>query len=189
MKKLAVILSMFAGSVMFGQKTFVSDPAHSRIQFSVNHLTISDVTGNFDKFDLNINANDETLKDAKINFSIDVASINTHIEARDNHLRNADFFDVEKFPKMTFKSTSIKKKGKNQFLVNGNLTLHGITKPITIILENRGTVENPMSKKKVTGVRVLATINRLDFKVGESFPEFMISNKVKIKGDFELGEK
>lgn len=189
MKKLAVILSMFVGSIVFGQKTLVSDPAHSRIGFEVSHLTISDVSGNFEDFNLEINTHDESLNNAKINFSVDVASINTHIEARDNHLKSADFFDAEKFPKITFQSTSVKKKGKNKFLVNGNLTLHGITKPISIILENRGTVENPMTKKKVTGVRVLTTINRLDFKVGKSFPEFVIGNSVKIKGDFELGEK
>lgn len=167
----------------------MADPAHSRIQFSVNHLMIADITGNFDKFDLLINTKDGNFQDSKIDFSVDISSINTHIEARDNHLRSADFFDVEKYPKMLFKSTSVNKKGKNKFIVVGNLTLHGETKPITLLLENRGTVENPMSKKQVTGIRVTAVLNRLDFNVGESFPEVMIGNKVMIKGDFELIEK
>lgn len=189
MKKLAFILSIVVSSFAFSQKNLVADHAHSRIQFTVSHLTISDVTGNFDKFDLLINTKNEDFQNSKIDFSVEVSSINTHIEARDNHLKSADFFDVEKFPKMVFKSTSVKKKGKNKFLVIGNLTLHGITKPITLIMEYRGSVENPMTKKQVSGVKFMTTLNRSDFNIGGNFPEAVIGNKVMIKGDFELIQK
>ena len=134
-KVLSLAFIMLFSVSIFAQKVLVSDPAHSRIQFSVIHLTINDIVGNFEKADLNIQADEKNFLNSKLNFEVDVNSINTHIEARDNHLRSADFFDVAKYPKMTFTSTSITKgKQKNYYNVNGNLTMHGITKPVSVVL-------------------------------------------------------
>ncbi len=88
---------------------------------------------------------------------------------RDNHLKSADFFDVEKYPTMTFKSTALSAEGKNKFKLTGDLTLHGVTKPVTMDLEYRGTVENPMSKKPTAGFQLTGTIKRTDFGIGTKF--------------------
>lgn len=187
MKKLFSILAAVLFSVMsYAQMTLSSDPAHSRIQFSVIHLGISDITGNFDKATLTINADEKNFVNSKINFTVDVNSINTHIEARDNHLRNADFFNVEKFPTMTFTSTSLKKTKNNYYTLKGNLTMHGVTKPVTLNLVYRGSTVNAMNKKTTYGYQVLGTVKRSDFGVGPNFPEAMISDLVRIKGDFEM---
>lgn len=191
MKKLMSLLMLIMLSVsVYAQKVLVSDPAHSRIQFSVIHLTISDITGNFETANVTINADEKNFLNSKVTFEVDVNSINTHIEARDNHLRSADFFDVANHPKMTFTSTSITKgKLKNYYNVNGNLTMHGITKPVSVVLVYRGSVVNQMNKKDTHGYQVMATINRSDFNVGPGFPEAVISDQVRIKGDFELTQK
>ena len=173
----------------FAQKTLVSDPFHSRIEFNVIHLGISDITGNFDKADLTINADEKNFANSTLSFEVDVHSINTHVEPRDNHLRSADFFDVPNHPKMTFKSTSLKRTKKNYYKVNGNLTMHGVTKPVEVTLIYRGSTVNQQSKKTTHGYQVLGTLKRSDFNVGPSFPEAMISDLIRIKGNFELIEQ
>ena len=190
MKKLFSVLAIAAMSTgVFAQKVLVNDPAHSRIEFAVTHLGINDVTGNFDSAGLTINADEKSFVNSKITFEVNPASINTHVEARDNHLKSADFFDVATYPKMVFSSTSIKKTKDNYYLVNGNLLMHGVTKPVQVTLIYRGSVVNPMSKKTTYGYQVLATLKRSDFEVGPKFPEAMVSDMVRIKGDFELTEK
>ncbi len=187
MKKLVVLFTTTLLSLnVFGQTKLVSDPYHSRIQFSVTHMTIADITGNFEKANLTINTNEKSFVNSKISFEVDVNSINTHIEPRDQHLRSADFFDVEKFPKMTFVSTDIKKRKKNQYRVTGNLTLHGVTKPVVVNLLYRGSTVNQRNNKNTHGYQVTGTIKRSDFGVGGGYPEAMISDLVHIKGDFEM---
>ena len=187
MKKIVSLLFMGLMAVnSFAQNALKSDPAHSRIQFSVTHLGISEITGNFEKAALSMNVDEKNFTNSKINFVVDVNSINTHIEARDNHLRNEDFFDVKKFPEMAFQGTSIKAIKKNLYQVIGNLTLHGVTKPVTVNMLYKGMVVNPMSKKKTYGYQVVGVIKRSDFGVGGGYPEAMISDKVQIKGDFEM---
>ena len=189
MKKLSslIALSFFAIN-SFAQTitNLVSDPAHSRIQFSVVHIGIADITGNFEKSNLHIEAVENNFVNSKIHFEVDVNSINTHIEARDNHLKSADFFDAEKYPTMKFSSTSIKKTKKNQYKVTGNLNLHGVTKPVTLALIYRGSTTNPRSKAVTHGYQFIGSIKRSDFGVGGNFPEAAISDKVSIKGDFEM---
>jgi len=162
------------------------DAAHSKLAFTVTHLGISDVSGLFKNFDVKVSNSKDDFSDAVFNLSADVASVDTEVEMRDNHLKSADFFDVEKYPKLTFKSTDIKPAGKNQYKLTGNLTLHGITKPVTLDLLYRGTVENPMSKKPTSGFQVTGTIKRSDFGIGEKFPAPMVSDEVRIKADGEF---
>ncbi|MHA6727166.1 YceI family protein [Chryseobacterium sp. A301] len=189
MKKMfsMIALMLFTLSIT-AQKTLVSDPAHSRIQFSVIHLGINDITGNMDKAALTIQADEQNFANSTLTFEVDPSSINTHIEARDNHLKSADFFDVDTFPTMAFTSTSLKKTGKkNYYELNGNLLMHGVTKPVKLTLIYRGSTES--NKKTVHGYQVLGTLKRSDFGVGTKFPEAMVSDLVRIKGDFELKEK
>lgn len=188
MKKLLSALSIvLISATTFAQTVLKNDAAHSRIQFAVTHLTISDITGNFNTAALTVNKDDSNFLNSNINFTIDVSSIDTHVEARDNHLKSADFFEVEKYPNMTFSSTSISKgKLKNYYNLKGNLTMHGVTKPVTLVLVDRGSTINAMNKKKTYAYQVTGTLKRSDFGVGGNFPEAVISNMVRIKGDFEL---
>lgn len=162
------------------------DNAHAKLGFTVTHLGISDVSGLFKNFDVNITTSKEDFSDAVFSLTADVASIDTEVEMRDNHLKSADFFDAETYPKLTFKSTSIKPVAKNKYQLAGNLTLHGVTKPVTMELLYRGTVENPMSKKQTSGFQVTGTLKRSDFGIGEKFGAPMISDEVRIKADGEF---
>lgn len=186
-------LSLFAVLIFtaftFAQKTLASDPMHSRIQFVVTHLGINEITGNFDTSNLTIEANEKSFVNSKITFEVVTSSINTHVEPRDKHLKSADFFDVEKYPNMKFTSTSLKKIKANSYQLLGNLTMHGITKPVKLNLIYKGSTVNPMNKKPTYGYQVKGTLNRADFGVGPNFPATLISNEVKIKGDFELTAK
>lgn len=187
MKKLTFIISLFvATATIAAVAIWKSDPAHSQLTFTVTHLGISDVTGTFNDFTATIHSEKEDFSDAKFELTANVASIDTRVEARDNHLKSADFFDVEKYPTITFKSTALKPNGKNKYVVTGDLTMHGITKPVTLDLTYRGTVENPMNQKQTAGFQVLGEIKRSDFQIGGSFPEAVISDVVKIKADAEF---
>lgn len=163
-----------------------SDKAHSQLGFTVTHLGIADVSGTFNDFDVTIQSNKEDFSDAVFELTAKVASVNTGIEARDNHLKNADFFDAEKYPVIKFKSTEIKKRKKNQYKLIGNLTMHGVTKPVTLNLVYRGQTTNPMSNAITTGFQLTGEIKRTDFGVGSNFPDVAISDVVKIKADGEF---
>lgn len=163
-----------------------NDDAHSQLTFTVKHLGISDVSGVFNDFDVTVTSSKPDFSDAVFELTAKVASIDTRVEARNNHLKTADFFDAEKYPVLHFKSTSIKNTGKNKYKLTGNLSLHGVTKEVTMDLEYRGTVENPMSKKQTAGFQITGIIKRSDFNLGNGFPPPMISNEVHIKADGEF---
>lgn len=191
LKKMTALLAVLMLTVSaFAQKVLVNDPAHSRIQFTVVHLGINDITGNFNTTALTINADEKNFVNSKITFSTDINSINTNIEARDTHLKSAEFFDAASYPKMEFASTSIVKgKNKNEYTMTGNLNMHGVTKPVVLDLIYRGSTLNQMNKKQTYSYQVMGTLKRSDFEVGTKFPDAMVSDQVKIKGDFELTEK
>ena len=191
MKKITFILSFLILSVgAFAQTTWKADPFHSKLGFTVTHLGIADVPGHFDTYDVTITASKDDFSDAVVELTAQTASINTRVEPRDKHLKSADFFDVEKHPTMRFKSTSIKRSGKNSYKLSGDLTLRGITKPVTVEMLYRGTTANPNANgAPVAGIQITGTIKRSDFGLGEGFPAPLISNEVKIKADGEFGKK
>lgn len=180
-----LIVALISTSV-FAQSTWTVDNAHAKLAFSTVHLGISDVSGSFNEFDATIVAAEEDFSDAVFKLTVDVASIDTKVGMRDDHLRSADFFEVEKYPEMTYKSTSIKKAGQDRYTLTGDLTLHGVTKPVTMELWYRGTIENEQSGAVTSGFQVTGTIKRTDFNVGPSFPFGMISDEVTIKADGEF---
>ena len=188
MKKINILLAALV--VVFSSFAVIEnwkvDKGHSRLGFTITHLGISDINGSFKNFDVTIQSAKPDFSDAVIDVTADVASINTEIESRDKHLVGADFFDAAKFPTITFKSTSIKNVGKNKYKLSGDVTLHGVTKPATMDLVYKGTVENPMSKKQTAGFQVTGVIKRSDFAVGEKFPAPMVSDEVTIKADGEF---
>ena len=187
MKKLfSLLIIALIGTTAFAQTTWKADPMHSKLAFSVTHLGISDVSGLFKIFDAKATANKADFSDAVFELSVDVASIDTEVDMRDDHLRSADFFEVDKFGKMTFKSTAIKKVGNNKYTLTGNLSLHGVTKPVTLNLWYRGTTENPQSKATTAGFQLTGSLKRSDFGIGAKFPSAMVSDEVQIKADGEF---
>lgn len=176
----------FSGTTVFAQSTWKIDPAHAKVSFSTVHNTIADVSGLFNSFESTITTSKDDFSDASATLKISTESIDTEVEMRDDHLRSADFFEVEKYPEMTFKSTSIEKTDKkNHYLLKGNLTIRNVTKPITLNMWYRGTITDSNSGKQIAGFQISGTLNRLDYGVGPKFPEALISNKVMIKADAE----
>ncbi|MFS0752032.1 YceI family protein [Oceanobacillus sp. 1P07AA] len=139
------------------------DQAHSEVGFSVKHMMISKAKGTFDQFEATIEADVEDLTDAKIEFVIDTTSVNTRNKDRDDHLRSADFFDAETYPKITFVATDIKKTSDSNYDVTGDLTLKGNTKPVTLAVSFEGQSKDPMSGSTVAGFSGSTKINRKEF--------------------------
>lgn len=155
----------------FAQTNWAIDPMHSFVNFSVKHSGISFVDGSFKKFDGTITAAKADLTDAKINFTVDVASINTSVEMRDNHLKTDDFFNAEKYPQMTFVSTSFKKQPvktpkqiTSVYYLKGKLTIRDVTKDVTFIVNYGGTAKDQQGNTKA-GFLATTTINRLDYNI------------------------
>lgn len=187
MKKITTIITaLFFSVFLFAQTTWKADPMHSKLTFSTVHNGISNIDGLFKTFEITATANKTDFSDASFELTTDVASINTEVEMRDNHLRSGEFFEVEKYPKMTFKSTSIIKIKKDKYKLMGMLTLHGITKAVTIDMWYRGTITNPQTKALTAGFQFTGILKRSDFNIGPKFPAPMISDEVKIKADSEF---
>jgi polyisoprenoid-binding protein YceI len=172
--------------------TWVLDPAHTNIGFSVKHMMLSNVTGEFDKFSGTIKSEDDDPKSVEIDVTIDAASIDTHNEKRDAHLKSPDFFDVAKYPTITFKSVKIEPDGDNKWTITGNLTMHGVTK--LVVLDMTG----PTPEVNVMGgphraASATATVNRQDF--GIAFNKtidnggLVVGNDVTININVDAGKK
>jgi polyisoprenoid-binding protein YceI len=157
------------------------DPAHSLIGFAVRHLEINWVEGRFKDFKGTINYDDKDITKSTVEFTAKIASIDTEVEARDKHLRTADFFDAEKYPEMTFKSTRVERKGK-AYVLHGDLTLRGVTKPVALPFTVTGAVKDPWGNTRF-GVEAHTKINRRDFGVnyGNAFAGGLdVGNEVTI---------
>jgi polyisoprenoid-binding protein YceI len=170
------------------QTTWTSDAGHSRLAFSITHMGVNDIEGNFNSFDASITSSKDDFSDAVIEMSADVNTINTGNEKRDAHLKSPDFFDAAKFGKLTFKSKSVKVGADKKYTVVGDLTMHGVTKEVILTgMRRMGT--NPMSKKDVAGFKVSGTIKRMDFNVGAAMPAAMLSDEVQLDANLEFGKK
>lgn len=183
---LSLITIAFLSATTFAQTTWKADPAHTQVSFGIIHMGISEVEGKFDNFDGTIGAAEDDFSDAQYEMAIEVPSINTGVEMRDNHLRSSDFFDAEKYPEMTFKSTSSKKVGEDKYKVTGNLTFHGITKPVTLDVWYRGQVKNPQSGQVSAGFAISGNVKRSDYNLGPNFPEAVLSDNVLLDIDTEF---
>jgi polyisoprenoid-binding protein YceI len=138
------------------------DVAHSTVEFSVRHMMIAKVKGSFHTFDAQIEADPDDLTSASISFEVDLGSVDTRNSDRDAHLRAADFFDIEKYPKATFQSTRIVKKGDGEYEVTGNLSLRGVTRPETFAVTYEGGGKDPWGNEKV-GFSAAGAIKRSDY--------------------------
>ena len=184
-KGLLAIALLITSTVFAAVALWTNDKAHSQLQFTVTHMGLSDISGTFNDFDVKVNASEDDFSDAVFELTAQVASIDTRVEARNNHLKSADFFDVEKFPQITYKSTAIEKNGENKYKLTGDLTIHGVTKSVTMDLLYRGLLTDEEGKQ-TAGFQLTGEISRLDFNVGPGFPEQAVSDIVRIKADGEF---
>ncbi|NBA87114.1 polyisoprenoid-binding protein [Emticicia sp. CRIBPO] len=182
-KTILLALGLFTSVATFAQN-WTLDKAHSKLSFTVTHLMISEVDGGFKNFDAKITSSKADLSDAVFELTAQVNSISTDNERRDGHLKSPDFFDAEKFPTLTFKSTSFTKVEGKKYKLAGNLTLHGVTKPVTLDVVLNGPVENARSKKPMVGLKVSGTINRIAFGVGTSGPSVSDDVELRAAGEF-----
>lgn len=162
------------------------DPTHSEVLFKVKHLMITNVTGSFPVIKAEIETEGNDFSKSKISFTADVASVTTNNEQRDGHLKGADFFEVEKFPVIQFESTAL---DVNNSKVQGNLTIKGITKPVTLDAEFHGTNKDPWGNEKA-GFSVSGKIHRKDWDLNWNAAletgGVLVSDDVKISADVQF---
>jgi len=188
MKKISITTAIIFVAFSIFAQDWTMDKAHSRLSFNVTHLMVSNVDGKFKSFDISVTSSKEDFTDAVIEVSADISSINTDNDRRDNDLKGPKFFDTAKFSKLSFKSTSFTKIDAKNYKLNGNLTIHGVTKPVELNVVFNGTFLNPMNKKTVAGFRIKGSIKRKDFGVGAETPTTVISNEVEIDANVELNK-
>ena len=168
---------------------YTIDPAHSSFEFSVKHMVIASVKGRFATFDATADIDDANLPASSATISIDAASIDTRDATRDNHLRSADFFDVEKFPKITFQSKKVEARGNGDYRIVGDLTIHGVSKEVALDAEVSGPVKDPWGNTRV-GVSAQTKINRKDWGLNwNSVLEaggLLVGDEVRLNAELEF---
>ena len=142
-------------------KNWKIDPTHSEVGFKVKHMMFTNVNGKFNEYDSQLQFDENAFESANLGFKAAIASIDTNNVDRDNHLKSADFFNAEQYPELDFKSTQIKTSG-DDYEITGDLTLHGVTKPVTLQAEYSGLMKDPWGNNKV-GLNITGKINRKDF--------------------------
>ncbi|MBI3947904.1 MAG: YceI family protein [Armatimonadetes bacterium] len=160
-------------------ETFEIDPVHSNVGFRIRHL-VSRVSGSFNQFEGTITFDEKRPAKSSVSVTMDAASIDTRNTRRDDHLRGPDFFDAAKHPKLTFRSRQVKAAGKGRFKVLGDLTMHGVTKPVTLDVEYGGQTADPQGGKRV-GFSATTRLNRKDYGI--------IWNRVLDAGGTVLGDE
>lgn len=168
--------------------TWNLDSTHSEIEFKVKHMMISTVKGQFENFDVSIEGSSEDLEKAKISAEIKADSINTNSGDRDGHLKGEDFFDVAKYPTISFKSTAVEKSG-DDYKVIGDLTIKDVTKSVTFDVEFGGVGKDPWGNQKA-GYTVSGKVNRTDFGLNWNAAletgGVLVSDEVKFQADLQF---
>ena len=164
MKKLFVLFAGMSLTVAATAQSWNFDKAHSSVNFSVTHMVVSEVDGSFKDFTGDVKSDKPDFSDLSANFTIQVASITTDDEKRDGHLKSPDFFDAAKYPTITFKSTSVKKVSDKKLELEGDLTMHGVTKKVKWDVKYNGTIKDPYGNNRA-GFKSTTTINRKDYGV------------------------
>lgn len=160
---LGLIIALFALTVgAVAQTTWLVDNVHSHVKFSVSHLIISEVEGSFKVYSGSLTFENPELTNAEVDFSVDVASINTDNAMRDAHLRSDDFFNSEQYPKMLFKGATWKKLDDKRYALEGDLTIRNVTKRVTFAVVFGGTIKDPWGNMKA-GFKATTTINRFEY--------------------------
>jgi polyisoprenoid-binding protein YceI len=181
----AGILALTAPLALAQTSTWKSDPAHSEVDFSVSHLTISRVHGRFGHVTATLTLDEGDIAKSSVTATIEVTGVDTGEEARNNHLKTDSFFDVAKFPTATFTSTSVTKTADG-LSIAGNLTLHGVTKPVLLIATGPTGPVPGMDHKQHAGFSASTTVSRSAFGIGNSFPSSAIGDEVKLNIELDV---
>ena len=197
MKSLAtgfIALTLAAFALPARASVWEVDSTHSSVEFSVRHMMVSTAKGRFDKVTGTVNLDDKNPTKSTVELSIDPTTIDTHEPKRDGHLKSPDFFDVAKYPTITFKSTKIEKAGKAKFKVTGDLTMHGVTKSTVLTVEGPSAPQKNMMGGMSSGVSATGKINRKDWgltwnKPLESAGGVLVGDEVALTIDVELLKK
>lgn len=191
MKTITTLLLLFVVGVSFGQSTWTLDAAHSKIGFTVTHMAVSEVEGNFKQFEGTITAKSDDFDGAAVTFSAKTASIDTDNERRDGHLKSPDFFDAEKYPDITFKGVLAKSGSK--YVLKGDFTMHGVTKPVQFDVTYGGTMNSNDKGGKKAGFKLSGEIDRKEYGLtwAKTAPggELVVSDKVQIVCRIEADKK
>jgi polyisoprenoid-binding protein YceI len=168
---------------------WVLDPTHSELGFKIKHLMITNISGSFKNFQAEVETRDTDFSSAQISLTAEMKSISTYNEQRDAHLRNADFFEVEKYPELKFRSTNIEKTDSDTFALYGDLTLKGVTKPVKLHMEYNGVAKDPWGGERA-GFVITGKINRSDWGVNFNgvleTGGVMLGEEVRISSEIEL---
>ena len=171
---------------------WVGDPAHSEVKFKVKHLMITNVTGSFDDYKIEVHSDGEGFNNPEISFTAKAASVDTNNEQRDAHLRSADFFDADTYPEITFKSTKYESAGSNgDYVLEGDLTMKDVTKKIKLDVEFLGVHKDPWGNAKA-GFSISGKINRKDWgltwNAALESGGVLVSEEVKINAEVQLAK-
>jgi len=163
MRLFVTLTALLALASLARASDWTIDPAHTSAQFAVRHMMVSTVRGDFGKVSGTVKLDEKDLTKSSVDATIDASSIDTRVEKRDQHLKSPDFLDVEKYPTITFKSTKVEPGAEGHYNVSGNLTLHGVTKPVTLDVEGSPKPVNDAMGKARLGGMASTKINRKDF--------------------------
>lgn len=192
MKHLAMTLGLFAMALpitaVAQTSTWVPDKAHSEVDFSILHMSLSKVHGRFGNIGGQIIWNDADVTKSTVNVTIDVNTVDTGVAPRDTDLKSAGMFDVAQFPTATFVSTSVGKTGTG-LTVNGNLTLHGVTKPVVLQVEGPMGPVQGMDHKPHAGFSATTTISRTAFGLGAKYPAAVIGDDVQLSIELDVAKQ
>jgi polyisoprenoid-binding protein YceI len=185
---LAGILVIFVPMALAQTATWVPDKAHSEVNFSILHLSLDNVRGRFGNIGGSVILDQSDITRSKANITIDMSTVDTGVAPRDADLKSDHFFDVAKYPTATFVSTSFKKDGSN-LIVTGNLTVHGVTKPVVLQVEGPTGPVMGMDHKPHLGFSAATTIDRTAFGIAPSYPAAMVGDTVKLSIDLDLAKQ
>lgn len=162
-KAFVTVIVLLAALAVGTAQEWKSDPVHSGVRFTVTHMLVSEVNGRFKEFEVMVKQGKEDFSGSTVEATIKTASVSTDSDNRDKHLRSDDFFNAEKYPAITFKSTSFEKTGGDSYAIKGDLTIRDVTKPVTLEAKLFGMVIDPRGTR--VGFRATTTVNRFDFGV------------------------
>ena len=187
MKKLLFLIAttVICIATTQAQNVYKLDKSHATMTFTVTHLGLSEIDGVFKSFDATITASEEDFSDAIFEVSADLTTVTTNQGGRDKHLQKEDLFDTANHPNLMFKSTAIEKIADNNFKLTGDLTIKGVTKPVTLDLILMGTAVHPRSKKNLAGFKVSGTVKRTDYGVGQ-MPAMVVAEEVVLRASGEF---
>lgn len=181
----SAVLAVAAPLAMAQTSTWKTDPAHSEVDFTIKHMSISNVHGRFGAVDATLNWDEQDPTKSSVSATIDITGVDTGVPARDNDLKSAHYFDTANHPKATFTSTSVTKTGSG-LQVNGNLTIKGITKPVVLAVDTPTGPIPGMGHKLHLGFSATTTVNREDFGIGAGMPTTVLGDNVKLTIDLDF---